>query len=180
MTTAQKNEIYIFDANIFLRGIDFNVIEGQIYTTQSIINEIEVERYKEKNRNILSKIIAARESKKLLIKSPSSKYIQEIKNESKNTGDYKALSEPDIELLALALELKNTLNKNILLYTNDYSMENVCSSLGIPFSPLMRAGIKSRIRWEIFCPFCKDIRKASEFNTICDTCGLKIKRRPKK
>ena len=50
----KKVTFYIFDTNIFLTGIDFNLFEGDIYTTPSIIEEVKDLRYFEKNRNILN------------------------------------------------------------------------------------------------------------------------------
>lgn len=176
----EKN-ISIFDTNIFLTGIDINLINGIIYTTPSIIAEIEVGKYINKNRNILNRIQAAIDSKKLILKTPAINYIQRINEESKSTGDYNALSDADKELIALTLELKETLNENVLIYTNDYSMENLCSELNIAFSPLMgKKGIKSNIIWETFCPFCNKTFKAEDLNRLCEMCGSKIKRRPKK
>ena len=173
--------ILIFDANIFLTGLDFNLIKDIIYTTPGIIDEIKVKRYSEKNRNIINKIQAARDSKKLLVRTPASRYVDEIKKRSKLTGDYKALSEVDTELIALSLELMSeNLNEDVIIYTNDYSIENLCSELNIPFSPLGKNGIKSKIYWEVYCPFCKDIHEVQEFNNPCEKCGQKLKRRPKK
>ena len=183
--TLQKNnikernkDIFVFDTNIFLTGIDFNLIEELIYTTPTIIEEIKVKKYINKNRNILNKIHVAIESKKLLIKTPSIGFIQEIEERSKLTGDFKVLSDPDKELIALTLELKETLNRNVILFTNDYTMENLCSELNLSFSPLNKEGIKSKIIWEVYCPYCKDVYKAEDLNKICDTCGSKLKRRP--
>lgn len=172
--------IYIFDANIFLTGFDFNIIEGTIYTTPSIIEEVKASRYKEKNRNILNKINVAIESKKLKLKSPQNDFIIKIREISKKTGDFNALSEIDKELIALTLELKEKQGENIKIYTNDYSIENVCSELDIPFSSLYKKGIESKIIWEIYCPHCRNIYKAEELNKICETCGTKLRRRPKK
>ena len=83
----EKVLIFIFDTNIFLTGIDFNVIEGVIYTTPSIIEEVSERRYKEKNRNILNKISAAIETRKLKLKTPKNEYISKINEISKLTGD---------------------------------------------------------------------------------------------
>ncbi|MCP4762865.1 MAG: hypothetical protein GY870_13885 [archaeon] len=177
----EKRSILVFDANIFLTGLDFNLINDLIYTTPGIIDEIKVERYSEKNRNIINKIQAAIESKRLIVRFPSSPFLEEIEKKSKFTGDYKALSEADSELIALTLELMSeNLNDMVIIYTNDYSMENVCSELNIPFSPLGKEGIKTKIIWEIFCPFCKDIHEARDFSRPCEKCGQKLKRRPKK
>ncbi|TFG01106.1 MAG: hypothetical protein EU540_04430 [Promethearchaeota archaeon] len=180
MKTKKNNEILIFDTNIFLTGIDFNLMNGLIYTTPNIINEIKIDKYINKNRNILNKIQAAIDSKKLILKTPSNKYIDEVDKKSELTGDYKALSNTDKELIALTLELKETVTNNIMIYTNDYSMENLCSELNIPFSSLFKKGIKSKILWEIYCPYCNEIFKPGNLNKNCEKCGLKLKRRPKK
>ncbi|MFX0071457.1 MAG: NOB1 family endonuclease [Candidatus Hermodarchaeota archaeon] len=170
----------IFDTNIFLTGIDFNLIKSTIYIVPEVIEEIKHKKYLEKNRNIIIKIEAAIESKKLKIKTPSEKYVQKVEAYSRRTGDYSALSITDKKLIALTLELKNTFNEEVIIYTNDYSMENLCSELKIPFSPLMKDGIKSKITWEVYCPFCQEIKEVEQLNEKCERCGMPLKRRSKK
>ena len=179
MIALKNNPILIFDTNIFLLGIDFNVIDGVLYTTPKVIEEVKHKRYTNKNRNIVNRIQAAIESKKLLLQTPSNKFTQEIDINSKTTGDYKSLSMVDKELIALALELKKSIKNDFILYTNDYSMQNLCSELNIPFSPLIRDGIKSRIIWEVYCPFCKEAKKVEEFGKECERCGARLRRRRK-
>ena len=84
-----KNETksLVFDTNIFLLGIDFNILEGQIYTSPKVLKEI---KKGDKNRNILNKIQVAIESRKLKVKAPSENYVELIRKKSKTTGDYKA------------------------------------------------------------------------------------------
>ena len=176
----EKPFIYIFDANIFLTGIDFNVIEGIIYTTPSVIEEIKASRYKEKNRNIINKIYVAIETRKLNIRSPKKDYVIKIGEVSKKTGDFNALSDADKELIALTLELIEKRGEQVKIYSNDYSVENLCSELNIPYSPLFKDGIETKIIWEIYCPFCRNIHKAEDFNKNCEICGSKLRRRPKK
>ena len=176
----KKSITYIFDTNIFLTGIDFNLFEGDIFTTPSIIEEVKDYRYIDKNRNILNKINAAIETKKLKLKFPENKYIDKINEISKKTGDFKALSDADKELIALTLELTEKSNKKVIMYSNDYSIENVCSELNITFSPLYKEGIESKITWEVYCPYCKSIHKVEDLNTTCEKCGTKLRRRPKK
>lgn len=176
----EKATIYIFDTNIFLSGIDFNLIEGIIYTTNSIIEEVNLRKFKEKNRNILNKINAAIETKKLKIEVPKERFIDRVNKVSKLTGDYNALSDADKELLAISLELFEKRGGDMILYSNDYSIENVCSELHIPYSSLFKNGIESKIIWEIYCPYCKKIYRAEDLNKTCEICGKKLKRRPKK
>jgi UPF0271 protein len=176
----EKDPIYIFDTNIFLTGIDINLIEGIIYTTPSIIEEVRDYRYTEKNRNIINKIDVAFETKKLKVKLPENKYIDRVRKISKKTGDFKSLSDVDKELIALTLELIDQSNKNVKIYSNDYSIENVCSELNIPFSPLYKDGIESKKNWEVYCPFCQSVHNVEDLNNPCEICGSKLRRRPKK
>jgi len=186
--TAQKSnilnnnedKILVLDTNIFLLGIDINVIKGQLYTVPGILDEIEVERYLEKNRNILIRIEYALSSKKLIIMNPEKDFIGEVKEKGKKTGDLRVLSDIDIKLIALTLELDRTNEKKVVLYTNDYSMENVCSELNLNFSPLGKEGINKKREYEIYCPHCQEIHPAEELGQKCEICGSKLKRRPKK
>ncbi|MHA2007968.1 MAG: NOB1 family endonuclease [Promethearchaeota archaeon] len=172
--------VSVIDTNIFLTGIDINLIKGIIYSTPSVVEEIKVKKYTDKNRNIINKIEAALTSRKLILTKPSEDFISSVIHKSKITGDHKALSYVDIELIALTLELMEKSGKDVKLYTNDYSMENVCSELNIPFSSLFKNGIESKIIWEVYCPFCKSIQRSEDLNKKCETCGSKLKRRPKK
>ncbi|GAG90901.1 unnamed protein product, partial [marine sediment metagenome] len=148
-----------------------------IVTTTEIINEIKVEKYKEKNRNILQRIELAIELKKLVIKEPTEYYIKLVEEKSKITGDINALSKTDIGLVALALELIKTANNEIVIYTNDYSMENLCSELNLKFKTLFKNGIKNKIYFEVYCPYCKTTYKSEDLNKNCERCGLKLRRR---
>jgi len=169
----------VFDTNIFLKGLEFNLIPGTIYTTPTIIDEIKVEKYKDKNRNILYRIKVALESKKLIIKSPLEKYYKIVEKKARKTGDFNALSEPDKHLIALAIELIEKNNQNVILFSNDYSIENVCSELNIRYSPIYKEGIEVKIIWEVYCSACQKIFKSDDLKKSCEVCGSKLKRRPK-
>ncbi len=173
-------DFLIFDTNIFLTGIDINLIKGILFTTPKIIEEIKVKKFFDKNRIILTRIQAAIDSKKLYIRSPSAKYIQIVNENARFTGDYNALSDADKELIALALEFKHNKRKNVIIYTDDYSMENVCSELKVSYSSLNKNGINKKIIWEVYCPFCEDSHKPEDLNKSCEKCGSKLKRKPKK
>lgn len=172
----RRKNISIFDANIFLTGIDFNIFDELIYTTPGIINEIKINKT---HRNIINKILVAIETKKLRVKIPGEKYKREIERKAMITGDFSALSTEDKDLLALALELREDVDQNVKIYTNDYSIENMCSKLDIPFSPIFKEGIKKMIIWEVYCPYCKLIYNPDDLTKKCERCGSSLKRRPK-
>ncbi|TFG28056.1 MAG: hypothetical protein EU532_06085 [Promethearchaeota archaeon] len=174
----EKNSILIFDANIFLIGTDFNVIPQKIYTVPKILKEIEVEKYLSRNRNIINRINIAIESGNLIIKEPSPEYLSKVIDSSYKTGDLKALSEADQQLIALALQLKDLTKQEVILYSNDYSVQNCCKELKVHTKSLMKKGITQLIHFEVYCPQCKTLHDANELNEHCEICGSKLKRRP--
>lgn len=176
----KKSKYCIFDTNIFLLDFQINLIESIIYTTPSVIEEIKVDKYLKKNRMIISRIEAAIEMGKLNIRIPSDIYLEKVKLSSIDTGDLNSLSKADLDLIALALELNNEFQQEVILFTNDYSMENVCLQLNLPFSPFVKKGINSKIMWEVYCPFCNQIFESADLNSKCDRCGQNLKRRKKK
>ncbi|MHA1335260.1 MAG: NOB1 family endonuclease [Promethearchaeota archaeon] len=174
----KEDAILFIDTNILLRGFNILVLKSKkIFITPKIIKEI---KQNNRNINVLNQLEAAINGGNLTVQKPEEKYIRKIIDESKKTGDYKALSEADIELLALSLEVKESQNENILIITDDYSMQNICKALNLNYKNYLQKGIKKKISWEIYCPICKKIFEPTYLNEMCDNCDIKLKRRPKK
>ena len=178
MTAQKRISALVFDTNIFLTGIDFTLFPNTIYTTSKVLEEINVPKFREKNRNILNRISAAIDAGKLIIEKPEINYIKSVIEKSKNTGDFKAISEVDIELIALGLQIEDKLSQDVIIYTNDYSMENVCIELDLKFKTAYRNGIKKKWQFEVYCPVCDTKHKPERLYSICDRCGTKLKRKP--
>ena len=90
-----------------------------------------------------------------------------------STGDLPRLSPVDLEVLALALATGQT------LFTDDYSLQNVCRSLNHPFEAVSNKRSKQHWTWELRCIGCRETKKAdSKDEQECDICGspMKIKR----
>ena len=174
----KKNSILIFDANIFLIGIDFNVIPQKIYTVPKILEELRVEKYALRNRNIMNRVNVAIDNGNLIIKDPTNNYLKQVEKSSHKTGDIRALSKADQQLIALALELQDLFNEEVILYTNDYSIQNCCKELNIHYESLIKRGIRRKINFEVYCPHCKTLYDAYKLNELCEVCGSKLRRRP--
>jgi UPF0271 protein len=179
MIAQKKIPILIFDTNIFLKGIDINLFKETIYTTPKILEEIEVLKYLNKNRNILNRIEVAIANERLVVRKPKKKYIIATKNTADLTGDINALSEADIGLIALALELTETSENDIVLYSNDYSIQNLCSEMKIKYSSIFKKGIKDQRIFEKYCPSCKKTYTIGTLYQNCEVCGSKLKMRLK-
>ena len=167
----------MFDANIFLTGVDFNYFAERVFTTPEIVDELKVEKYIVRNRNILLRVELAIETGKLVVKKSKDKYSKIVEEKSLLTGTTKVLSKNDVGLMGLVLELMDTHPEDIILYTNDYSMENLCTMLNIRFKPLYKKGIEEKMYFEVYCPYCKTLHKPEDLGKKCEKCGLHLKKR---
>jgi len=120
---------------------------------------------------------AAVESGKLKVQMPSQRSIDKVKESSKTVGDALFLSEADMHVLALALELKDA-GYSPSIVTDDYSIQNVANQIGISFTSLMTFGIRFRLYWILYCPACHRKYPADYRLKKCRICGTELKRKP--
>ncbi|MBT3657498.1 MAG: nucleic acid-binding protein [Euryarchaeota archaeon] len=89
------------------------------------------------------------------------------------TGDLPRLSPVDLDILALALATGEK------LFTDDYSLQNVCRSVNHPFEAVSNKRSRQQWSWELRCIGCRATKKAdSQKEEECDICGspMKVKR----
>jgi endoribonuclease Nob1 len=159
---SKKQKKYIIDTSAILSGKPINLIKSEIFTTSSVSNEISPGGHDYQNFQYLME-------KGLKILTPNKKSIHNVKESSLKTGDKGRLSDTDIEILALALELKEKNNDEIIILTDDYSIQNVADSLNIKYETMNQAGITKRFKWVFRCRGCGKIFKESI--KICPICG---------
>ncbi len=117
------------------------------------------------------------ESGKLRVKPPSIYFLDKVKESSKTVGDVLYLSQVDLQVLALALELKSY-SLDPLIVTDDYSIQNVANQIGIEFASLMTVGIRYRLHWILYCPACHQKYPSDYKFKTCQVCGTELKRKP--
>jgi UPF0271 protein len=122
---------------------------------------------------------AATENRKLTVRSPKSSFFQDIQEASMKVGDMRYLSEADLQVLALALELKGR-GLSPVIVTDDYSIQNVANKIGVEFTSLLTFGIKFRFKWILYCPACYRKYPPDYKFKVCEICGTELKRKPKK
>jgi len=86
-----------------------------------------------------------------------------------STGDIKALSRADLDVLALALEY------GIPLISDDYAVQNTAAKLGVEFKTTFHDGIKKKVTWVFTCSGCK--REYDSKTSSCSVCGSKVVRK---
>lgn len=128
---------------------------------------------------VYTRFKTAAESGKLVVKTPSSVFLEKVNESSKVVGDVLFLSEVDKQVLALALELKS-FGENPLIVTDDYSIQNVANQLGLEFASLITFGIRYRLNWAIYCPACHRKYPSDFKSKTCVACGTGLKRKPLK
>ena len=122
---------------------------------------------------------AAVENRRLMVRTPRSSFLREVKEASRRVGDVRYLSEVDLQVLALALELKST-GLSPFIVTDDYSIQNVANKIGVSFTSLMTYGIRFRFNWILYCPACHRKFPSDYKFKSCEVCGTKLKRKPLK
>lgn len=95
--------------------------------------------------------------------SPSILAVRAVREAAAKTGDVRRLSETDIEILALAYEMKYE------LVTDDYSIQNLAKVMGVKTTGMEQSGIREVFEWQAKCTGCGKLFTAEV--EVCDICG---------
>lgn len=156
-----KNKIKILDASAFIGG--YHPTDKNNYTIPDVTQEL---------KDIQSQSILnnALKDNLLVIQDPSKKNSDIVDDTIKTSGDILRLSNVDKKLLALAIEKKSEHN-DIILLTDDYSIQNVAKILKIPFQSIITKGINQVYNWKLICKGCKKEYAEDYSFTECEICG---------
>jgi len=154
----------VLDSSAFYAGIPFSSSEPSV-TTSHVYNEI---KHIKKDHDAVQILI---ETRRLKISDPDHRFIITVNDAAKKSGDFPNLSQEDISIIALSLQL------NAELITDDFAVSNVAKNLSIKVIPIMTSGIKKIVTWVYYCPGCK-----TDFSETrnCPNCGNRLKRKPGK
>ena len=160
----------LLDASALIQG--FEAADEKYFTVREVVEEV-------KNRIARIRIETYISSNKLIIRSPKSTFIERLESMTVKMGESIVLSPADKKFLSLALQM-NEEGYDVILITEDYSVQNMAKELGIGYRSLATPGIKRRISWTIYCPGCYKIFDEPQPNSICPVCATRLKRRPSK
>lgn len=161
----------MLDTSAFIAGFDPLSIANEVYSVPAAEQELA------HNSLPWTRFRTALESGKLRLKTPEEHFIRSVRESSKAVGDMLFLSDVDLQVLALALELKST-GRNTLIVTDDYSIQNVANQIGVEFASLMTFGIRFRFHWILYCPACWRKYPPDYKLKSCEVCGTDLKRKP--
>ena len=151
----------VLDASAFYAGIPFHSQETH-HTTPLVLDEV---RHIKRGHDAIGTLI---HTGRLLVLEPAASQVAAAKSAAVESGDIQNLSMGDLSVLALALELHES------IITDDYSIANAAASLGIKTSYSMTYGIGRAGRWIYYCAGCR-----VRFTGIkdCPRCGNVLRRR---
>ena len=140
MSSSDSSE-FVLDASAFYAGIPFQSSKKCI-TTNAVYDEVK------HIRRSYSPLEALIDAGNLIIVEPEKVSLNKVIVCAKKTGDYRKLSQADISIIALALQLRKT------LISDDFAVGNVATFLKIPVKTLAFKGISELRAWVSFCKAC--------------------------
>jgi UPF0271 protein len=131
--------------------------DTEAFVTPGVLKELE--RYKDRRASLWGELLHVSEATKASL--------AKVRKAASETGDSTRISPTDAEVIALALDLEAE------LLTDDYSVQNVASHLGMPFRPVGMKAIKEVRKWRWRCTGCGKVfdKELPE----CRICGSKLK-----
>lgn len=166
MNSTKKIKVFILDTSAIFSGKTISLDNNILVTTLGISKEIAPGG---RDYQIFQYLI----EKGLAIDTPSKESISKINKISTETGDKDRLSVADKEILALALDINKDSNKEAIIITDDYSIQNVAHVLNIKFENISQPGITKKFKWIYRCSGCG--KKFEENIKTCPICGASTK-----
>jgi UPF0271 protein len=156
---------YALDAGAFYTGFVFLSSTYRYCTTQAVLDEV---KHIKRSHGAIEALL---ESNNLQILNLDTKSIKKVVAAARRTGDYTKLSEADISIIALALQME------IVLVTDDYAVANVATTLKIPVKSVASKGITHTRKWIAYCSACS--RAFGPNAKECRLCGNRLRRKYK-
>lgn len=135
-----KPKAFIMDTAALLARLQLHMYYGDLYTTPSVLAEV-------KDFESLYGLELSAAASRLTVKEPEPGYRALAEEVARRRGVLSSLSKADIEVLALALELREK-GVSLLVLTDDYVLQRLLASEGIDFAPVKTVGIRERGRRE--------------------------------
>ena len=155
---------YVLDSTAFYAGIPYQG-NGRYFTTYLVLEEV-------RHHNVGSSLIHTR----VQVTEPSPESLTRVKTTASKTGDLGALSQTDLSLLALALDLYKS-EGSVSLVSDDFAVRNVAELLSIPLAQTsLKGGEWKSVSWKIYCRGCGK-QYTNPKLTICPVCGTQLARK---
>jgi UPF0271 protein len=161
-----KKKVFIIDTSAILSGKPIMITDAKIVTTPGVSDEFNPGGRDFRTFELLKET-------GLTIQIPSKEAINAVKQTAQQTGDDRRLSIADIEIVALALDINKNPDQEATILSDDYSIQNVASTLNIKYQGFLQKEITKKFKWVSRCPGCG--KQFNEIKKICPICGTATK-----
>jgi len=158
----------ILDSSAFIQGLDPQ--NEAAYTVPLVVGEL-------RDGFIAARLRSMESAGRLKVVEPEEIYLGVVEDESLRMGESHALSATDKQVLALGLQLRDTMLEPVIV-SDDYSVQNMAEALGLRHRGLATPGIKRQFTWTLYCPGCRREYAGPQPDGVCPICGTELKRRP--
>jgi len=160
----------VLDTSALVMGLNPSALDSSVYSTPSVMDELVPDTLPYARFN------TSRDSGHLIVRKPTRYSMKTVKEASSKVGDIYVLSHTDLEVLALALDLKGGVQSPTIV-SDDHAIQNVAEALGIEHASLATFGIAKKFDWIYYCPACFRRYTAEEAGQTCRICGTRLKRK---
>ena len=163
--------VLLLDASAFILGYMATDTDAEHYSVPAVrdeLNEGSLHRLRFDNAVGMGH---------LKVLDPAPRFSEELHEVAREMGEAGALSVADEQLLALGLSLLSQ-GKVSTVVSDDYSVQNMASRLGLGFKSLATPGIRRRFDWVVYCPGCRRRFEDPQKGNTCPICGTELRRRP--
>jgi len=133
-------------------------MEGDLFTTPEVVAELVDLRAKCRYEALLAT--------GLTVSGASAGALERARRAAEKSRDIGVLSETDLSVLALALDIGG------VIYTDDFALQNAAIVLGVGTEPLQQRRAV-RVRWKYRCSGCG---RYADHEGECMVCGAAIRR----
>ncbi|MDG6218241.1 MAG: NOB1 family endonuclease [Candidatus Thermoplasmatota archaeon] len=158
----KQSIIYLIDSSALLSGKPFPLDEEECWTVEEIANEFSPGGASFRNFVYL-------QEKGLRIHQPSEQAKKKVALVIEKMGEKNRLSIADQAILALAVDVKDNVQKQAVILTDDYSIQNIARVLQIKVQGISKRGITKTFKWRQRCRGCG--RLLSQDESTCRICG---------
>jgi len=166
-----EEKTMILDTTAFIAGFNPLSIHDEVYSVPDVRRELT------KSPMAKLRFDTAVKAGRLKICEPKIQYLNKAREASVEVGDLISLSEADMKILALAIQLKREGYAPTII-TDDYSIQNVAKKLSLNYMSIAIFGIKFHLKWLLYCPACRRKYPSDYKFEKCEICGTKLKRKP--
>ncbi len=162
--------VLVLDTSAFIVG--FNPLSSKfpVYVVPEVADELSL--------SVMSKtrFEMALELQRLIVQSPTDESCKIVAQESRSIGEECILSQTDLKILALALDMRNQ-GADPVIVSDDYAIQNVAERLGLSYTSLITFGISYEFNWILYCPACFRKFPHDYSAGCCRVCGTSLKRK---